>query len=51
MMGIGFQALEQVLFEQFKKKGDAIVSPAGRISPGAKGVEDRSNGCSAYKLK
>jgi 2-oxoglutarate ferredoxin oxidoreductase subunit alpha len=26
MMGIGFQALEQVLFEQFKKKGDAIVS-------------------------
>jgi 2-oxoglutarate/2-oxoacid ferredoxin oxidoreductase subunit alpha len=26
MMGIGFQALEQVLSEQFKKKGDAIVS-------------------------
>jgi 2-oxoglutarate ferredoxin oxidoreductase subunit alpha len=26
MMGIGFQALEQVLNEQFKKKGDAVVS-------------------------
>lgn len=26
MMGIGFQALEQVLAEQFKKKGDAVVS-------------------------
>src|SRR5437660_6477521 len=26
MMGIGFQALEQVLGEQFKKKGDAMVS-------------------------
>lgn len=26
MMGIGFEALEQVLSEQFKKKGDAIVS-------------------------
>jgi len=26
MMGIGFQALEQVLTEQFKKKGDAVVS-------------------------
>jgi 2-oxoglutarate ferredoxin oxidoreductase subunit alpha len=25
MMGIGFQALEQVLAEQFKKKGDAVV--------------------------
>jgi hypothetical protein len=23
MMGIGFQALEEVLSEQFKKKGDA----------------------------
>jgi 2-oxoglutarate ferredoxin oxidoreductase subunit alpha len=26
MMGIGFQPLEQVLAEQFKKKGDAVVS-------------------------
>jgi 2-oxoglutarate ferredoxin oxidoreductase subunit alpha len=26
MMGIGFQALEQILAEQFKKKGDAMVS-------------------------
>src|SRR3981081_4523301 len=26
MMGIGFQALEEVLAEQFKKKGDAVVS-------------------------
>ena len=26
MMGIGFQALEQVLTEQFKKKGDAVVT-------------------------
>src|SRR5260370_16093583 len=26
MMGIGFQALEQVLIEQFNKKGDAMVS-------------------------
>lgn len=26
MMGIGFQALEEVLSEQFKKKGDAVVS-------------------------
>jgi len=26
MMGIGFQALEEVLREQFKKKGDAVVS-------------------------
>jgi 2-oxoglutarate ferredoxin oxidoreductase subunit alpha len=26
MMGIGFQALEDVLREQFKKKGDAVVS-------------------------
>ena len=26
MMGIGFQALEQVLTEQFKKKGDTVVS-------------------------
>ncbi len=26
MMGIGFQALEEVLAEQFKKKGEAIVS-------------------------
>jgi 2-oxoglutarate ferredoxin oxidoreductase subunit alpha len=26
MMGIGFQALEQVLTEQFKKKGEAVVS-------------------------
>jgi len=26
MMGIGFQALEEVLTEQFKKKGDAVVS-------------------------
>jgi 2-oxoglutarate ferredoxin oxidoreductase subunit alpha len=26
MMGIGFQALEQVLTEQFKKKGQAVVS-------------------------
>jgi 2-oxoglutarate ferredoxin oxidoreductase subunit alpha len=26
MMGIGFQAMEEVLREQFKKKGDAIVS-------------------------
>ena len=26
MMGIGFQALEQVLIEQFKKKGEAVVS-------------------------
>jgi 2-oxoglutarate ferredoxin oxidoreductase subunit alpha len=26
MMGIGFQALEQVLSEQFKKKGDAVVA-------------------------
>jgi len=26
MMGIGFQSLEQVLSEQFKKKGDAVVS-------------------------
>jgi 2-oxoglutarate/2-oxoacid ferredoxin oxidoreductase subunit alpha len=26
MMGIGFQALEEVLNEQFKKKGDAVVS-------------------------
>jgi 2-oxoglutarate/2-oxoacid ferredoxin oxidoreductase subunit alpha len=26
MMGIGFQALEEVLKEQFKKKGDAVVS-------------------------
>ena len=26
MMGIGFQALEQVLSEQFKKKGEAVVS-------------------------
>jgi 2-oxoglutarate ferredoxin oxidoreductase subunit alpha len=25
MMGIGFQALEEVLSEQFKKKGDAVV--------------------------
>ena len=30
MMGIGFQALEEVLSEQFKKKGDAVVSePVG----------------------
>ncbi len=26
MMGIGFQALEEVLAEQFKKKGEAVVS-------------------------
>src|ERR1700745_1835457 len=26
MMGIGFQPLEEVLTEQFKKKGDAVVS-------------------------
>ena len=26
MMGIGFQALESVLIEQFKKKGEAVVS-------------------------
>jgi len=26
MMGIGFQALEEVLTEQFKKKGEAVVS-------------------------
>src|SRR5216683_1170703 len=26
MMGIGFQALESVLAEQFKKKGEAVVS-------------------------
>jgi 2-oxoglutarate/2-oxoacid ferredoxin oxidoreductase subunit alpha len=26
MMGIGFQALEQVLTEQFKKKGEAVVA-------------------------
>src|SRR5262252_9365382 len=26
MMGVGFQALEQVLTEQFKKKGDAVVA-------------------------
>jgi 2-oxoglutarate/2-oxoacid ferredoxin oxidoreductase subunit alpha len=26
MMGIGFQSLEEVLTEQFKKKGDAVVS-------------------------
>jgi 2-oxoglutarate ferredoxin oxidoreductase subunit alpha len=26
MMGIGFQALEEVLKEQFKKKGDAVVN-------------------------
>ena len=26
MMGIGFQALEQVLTEQFKKKGEAVVT-------------------------
>jgi 2-oxoglutarate/2-oxoacid ferredoxin oxidoreductase subunit alpha len=26
MMGIGFQALEEVLSEQFKKKRDAVVS-------------------------
>jgi 2-oxoglutarate/2-oxoacid ferredoxin oxidoreductase subunit alpha len=26
MMGIGFQALEQVLIEQFKKKGDVVVT-------------------------
>jgi 2-oxoglutarate ferredoxin oxidoreductase subunit alpha len=26
MMGIGFKALEEVLTEQFKKKGDAVVS-------------------------
>jgi len=26
MMGIGFQALEEVLAEQFKKKGDTVVS-------------------------
>jgi 2-oxoglutarate ferredoxin oxidoreductase subunit alpha len=26
MMGIGFQALESVLTEQFKKKGEAVVS-------------------------
>jgi len=26
MMGIGFQALEEVLVEQFKKKGEAVVS-------------------------
>src|SRR5262249_6544402 len=26
MMGIGFQALEEVLAEQFKKKGDAVVA-------------------------
>jgi 2-oxoglutarate ferredoxin oxidoreductase subunit alpha len=26
MMGVGFQALEQVLTEQFKKKGEAVVS-------------------------
>jgi 2-oxoglutarate ferredoxin oxidoreductase subunit alpha len=26
MMGIGFQALEEVLAEQFKKKGDVVVS-------------------------
>jgi 2-oxoglutarate/2-oxoacid ferredoxin oxidoreductase subunit alpha len=26
MMGIGFQALEEVLREQFKKKGDAVVA-------------------------
>ncbi len=26
MMGIGFRALEEVLTEQFKKKGEAVVS-------------------------
>jgi len=26
MMGIGFQALEEVLTEQFKKKGDAVIA-------------------------
>ncbi len=26
MMGIGFQAMEEVLSEQFKKEGDAVVS-------------------------
>src|SRR5260370_7577776 len=26
MMGIGFQALEEVLTEQFKKKGDAVIT-------------------------
>src|SRR5207244_11313036 len=26
MMGIGFQALEEVLREQFKKKGEAVVA-------------------------
>ncbi len=26
MMGIGFQSLEEVLTEQFKKKGDAVIS-------------------------
>src|SRR5207237_4592180 len=26
MMGIGFQALEEVLAEQFKKKGEAVVA-------------------------
>src|SRR5262249_4764696 len=25
MMGVGFQALEEVLYEQFKKKGNAVV--------------------------
>jgi 2-oxoglutarate/2-oxoacid ferredoxin oxidoreductase subunit alpha len=26
MMGIGFQALQEVLTEQFKKKGDAVIA-------------------------
>ncbi|MGD1080558.1 MAG: 2-oxoacid:acceptor oxidoreductase family protein [Candidatus Sulfotelmatobacter sp.] len=30
MMGIGFQALEEVLTEQFKKKGDAVVAERPR---------------------
>src|SRR5947207_3501459 len=32
MMGIGFQALEEVLREQFKKKGEAVVAENVRVA-------------------
>src|ERR1700741_2981388 len=32
LMGIGFQALEEVLTEQFKKKGEAVISENVQIA-------------------
>src|SRR5258708_4745375 len=34
MMGIGFQALEEMLGEQFKKKGEAVVAENVGVAPG-----------------